>query len=56
MGAAGAFDDESADHAAVFQVGSTLKMCYSGYHAGVYAIGLATASSGSHIYLPLITR
>ena len=43
MGTAGDFDDESADHAAVLQVGSTLKMYYSGYHAGVYAIGLATA-------------
>ena len=43
MGTAGAFDDESADHAAVLQVGSTLKMYYSGYHAGVYTIGLATA-------------
>ncbi len=43
MGASGAFDDESADHAAVLQVSSTLRMYYSGYHAGVYAIGLATA-------------
>ena len=43
MGAVGAFDDESADHAAVLQAGNTLKMYYSGYHAGVYAIGLATA-------------
>ncbi len=43
MGASGAFDDGAADHAQVLQVGSTLKMYYSGYHAGVYAIGMATA-------------
>jgi predicted GH43/DUF377 family glycosyl hydrolase len=43
MGTTGDFDDESTDHAAVLQAGNTLKMYYSGYHAGVYAIGLATA-------------
>ncbi len=43
LGATGAFDDVSADYAKVLQVGGTLKMYYSGYHAGVYTIGMASA-------------
>jgi predicted GH43/DUF377 family glycosyl hydrolase len=43
LGGTGAFDEVSADYASVLQVGSMLKMVYSGYNAGEYAIGLAAA-------------
>ncbi len=43
LGSAGAFDDVSADYASVLQVGSTLKMFYSGYDSASYAIGNASA-------------
>ena len=59
QGAAGAWDDESADHAAVVQVGSTLKMWYSGDHEDHYRICYASTTASilnQHIFLPLVKR
>jgi predicted GH43/DUF377 family glycosyl hydrolase len=43
LGGVGAFDRISADYGCVLQVGSTLRMFYSGYDSASYAIGSATA-------------
>jgi predicted GH43/DUF377 family glycosyl hydrolase len=59
QGAAGAWDDASADHAAVLLVGGTLKMWYSGYHDDHYRIGYASTTAtilDNFIFLPLVTR
>jgi beta-1,2-mannobiose phosphorylase / 1,2-beta-oligomannan phosphorylase len=59
QGAAGAWDDGSADHAAVLLVGSTLKMWYSGYDGATYRIGYASAAAtilDQRIFLPQVIR
>jgi len=53
------WDGHSADHAAVLQVGSTLKMWYSGYNGSLYQIGYASTTAtilDHHIFLPLVKR
>jgi predicted GH43/DUF377 family glycosyl hydrolase len=59
QGTAGTGDDGSADHASVLQVGSTLKMWYSGFDGASYRIGYASTTAtilDHHIFLPLVTR
>ncbi len=59
QGTAGAWDNGSADHAAVLQVGSTLKMWYSGFNGSLYRIGYASTNATlmDHIiFLPLVRR
>jgi predicted GH43/DUF377 family glycosyl hydrolase len=59
QGSAGAWDDESADNAAVLQVGSTLKMWYSGYDGATYQIGYASAPAtilDHRVYLPAVIK
>jgi hypothetical protein len=59
QGTAGAWDNGSADHAAVLQVGSTLKMWYSGFNGSLYRIGYASTSATllDHIvFLPLVRK
>jgi hypothetical protein len=59
QGAAGAWDDGSADYAAVLQVGGTLKMWYSGFDGASYRIGYASTTAtilDHHIFLPLVMR
>jgi predicted GH43/DUF377 family glycosyl hydrolase len=59
QGASGAWDDNSADNAAVLLAGSTLKMWYSGHDGLVYRIGYAVASISilnKGTYIPLVVR
>ena len=59
QGAAGVWDDGGADHAAVLQGGSTLKMWYSGFDGASYRIGYASTTAtilDHHIFLPLVIR
>ncbi len=59
QGAAGAWDDGSANHAAVLQVGSTLKMWYSGFDGTNYRIGYASTTAtilNHHIFLPTLRK
>ncbi|PKO19099.1 MAG: hypothetical protein CVU39_00680 [Chloroflexi bacterium HGW-Chloroflexi-10] len=59
QGTAGAWDGESADHAAVLQVDSTLKMWYSGFNGTSYQIGYASAEAtilNHKIFLPAMVR
>ena len=59
QGAAGAWDDASADNAAVLQVGATLKMWYSGFHGQSYRILYATAPAtilDHRIFLPEVIK
>lgn len=57
QGTAGAWDSGSADHAAVLQVGDTLKMWYTGYNGTNYQIGYASAAVLDHqIFLPFLRK
>jgi predicted GH43/DUF377 family glycosyl hydrolase len=59
QGAAGAWDDGSADHAAVLQVGNSLKMWYSGFDGTSYRIGYASASATvltRRIMIPVVVK
>jgi hypothetical protein len=59
QGSSGAYDDESADHAAVLLVGSTLKMWYSGFDGTSYHICYASAAAtllDRRIYLPVVLK
>lgn len=57
QGTTGAWDGQSADHAAVLLVGSTFKMWYSGYNGTNYQIGYASAANLDHsIFLPLVLK
>jgi predicted GH43/DUF377 family glycosyl hydrolase len=65
-GAAGSFDSDSADYAAVILEGNQFKIWYSGLNgAGTYNIGYATAQvcspnpappGNNFVYLPLISK
>lgn len=64
-GPAGAFDNASADYAAVIADGTDFKVWYSGYNGAAYTIGYATAKvcsaaapapSSSPIYLPVVLK
>jgi predicted GH43/DUF377 family glycosyl hydrolase len=53
QGPSGAWDGQGADHVAVLQVGSTLKMWYSGYNGTNYQIGYASAAVLNHqVFIP----
>lgn len=59
QGASGEWDDGGADHAAVLQVGNTLKMWYSGFDGASYRIGYASTTAtilDQHIFIPAILK
>lgn len=57
VGAVSAWDSQGADHSAVLQVGSTLKMWYSGFNGSLYQIGYASAVIFDHqIFIPFIRK
>lgn len=57
QGAAGAWDSQGADHAAVLLTGSTFKMWYSGFNGSIYQIGYASAvNRDRQIFLPKVTK
>lgn len=57
QGTTGAWDGQSADHAAVLLVGSTFKMWYSGYNGTNYQIGYASAMNLDHrLFIPVVMK
>jgi len=57
QGASGAWDVQGADHAAVLQAGSTLKMWYSGFNGVNYQIGFASAAVlDQQVFIPIVRK
>ena len=57
QGAPGAWDGQAADHVAVLQTGTTLKMWYSGYNGSNYQIGYASAANLDHsLFIPVVMK
>jgi hypothetical protein len=57
QGASSAWDSHGADYAAVLQVGTTLKMWYSGYNGTNYQIGYASAAVLDYqVFIPIVRK